>query len=739
MSRHVRDYRKETKEAEKQVQRHWPWPYPAGRIDPHTGSHDWQPWLSPPPEDQHRLKRYLNEPLKVNICADDNAAKKRAARHILHAGFRPFEDCRLPQPSDQFNEPPIFWMPGQPEGEKPSRPPDKCDLAPPPPTNPSRQKAIQCCSGPWHRASVVPILHRGNHDIVFLHPTQQGVDLLNNTPSYKVFDMRTGAAETIDNFRALNMVTQQGEIIAELATSDIITCYNDPQLCMFMTPLLRAAARRRGRGMVPMLILSYDDWGGRYPYFSFPQPVRHNAGIDKPLFMEDRLDSNSLLVSPRNANVLELASRVDCTMVNHAEGYLNVQVERKAVWSVNGFIARLRSLSLPGISHRIERDGQRIETCSKLVRDFAFMATAYYGFNRNTYYIQDAIRLPEVRDNVVNLVTALTWRAWDGREMDSILEALRCNRNYACSEWAAFPRTNLRTIWWPVFINYTGWPDNTTAFMRVLRELLQYQNVGDDIESQELGRRMRTLSGPEAFYSLIGPEPWYYRNGLLRRTAKRTDDVDYDQIHRTFHDVQELTRQGKLGSGPKRPEASVLREKESQATTIKLLTASRAHQDAWSAECGSTEERKARITQERQKREAVEAAAAARKQNFPALTTPAPPSSSSRRPAAGAAASTAAMAGAGLKSPSPPRAISPSRTARRSRTASPSATREAKAAPSGPRAATGAADPSTPTPSPQQPHPRNPNRLARSDAAQKRSREKSPSSPGTTSKEHQTK
>src|ERR1700712_236143 len=108
-------------------------------------------------------------------------------------------------------------------------------------------KAVHFGAGNIGRGFVGLILHNAGYEVVFADVNADLIDALAASRSYLVREVGAGAStSTVDNYRALNSATHEQDVVAEIATADIVTTAVGPNILRFVAPLIAAGLQRRG-------------------------------------------------------------------------------------------------------------------------------------------------------------------------------------------------------------------------------------------------------------------------------------------------------------------------------------------------------------------------------------------------------------------------------------------------------------------------------------------------------------
>lgn len=122
------------------------------------------------------------------------------------------------------------------------------------------KKAVHFGAGNIGRGFVGLILHNAGYEVVFADVNAELIDSLATTPSYRVIEVGEGAKTwTVDNYRALNSATHEQDVIAEIATADVVTTAVGPTVLRFIAPVIAAALAQRPAGLAPLAVMACEN------------------------------------------------------------------------------------------------------------------------------------------------------------------------------------------------------------------------------------------------------------------------------------------------------------------------------------------------------------------------------------------------------------------------------------------------------------------------------------------------
>jgi mannitol-1-phosphate 5-dehydrogenase len=122
------------------------------------------------------------------------------------------------------------------------------------------RKAVHFGAGNIGRGFVGLVLHNAGYEIVFADVAAELIDALNASPTYRVREVGVGGSTSVvDNYRALNSATHEAEVVAEIATADIVTTAVGPNILRFVAPLIARAIEARDPGRAPLAVMACEN------------------------------------------------------------------------------------------------------------------------------------------------------------------------------------------------------------------------------------------------------------------------------------------------------------------------------------------------------------------------------------------------------------------------------------------------------------------------------------------------
>ena len=121
-------------------------------------------------------------------------------------------------------------------------------------------KAVHFGAGNIGRGFVGLLLHEAGYEVVFADVAEDLINQLAAADSYQVHEVGDNpAVRTVENFRALNSSTQEADVIAEIATADIVTTAVGPHILKFVAPVIAKGIAARAAGLAPLQVMACEN------------------------------------------------------------------------------------------------------------------------------------------------------------------------------------------------------------------------------------------------------------------------------------------------------------------------------------------------------------------------------------------------------------------------------------------------------------------------------------------------
>ncbi|MEV7132711.1 mannitol-1-phosphate 5-dehydrogenase [Arthrobacter sp. NPDC093128] len=121
-------------------------------------------------------------------------------------------------------------------------------------------KAVHFGAGNIGRGFVGLLLHQAGYELVFADVAEDLISQLAAADSYDVHEVgEDPTVRTVDNFRALNSGTQEADVVAEIATADVVTTAVGPHILKFVAPVIAKGIAARAAGLAPLQVMACEN------------------------------------------------------------------------------------------------------------------------------------------------------------------------------------------------------------------------------------------------------------------------------------------------------------------------------------------------------------------------------------------------------------------------------------------------------------------------------------------------
>ena len=250
-------------------------------------------------------------------------------------------------------------------------------------------KAVHFGAGNIGRGFVGQLLHESGYEVVFADVADALIDALRDADSYTVHEIgATGRSHIVTDFRAVNSRTEEGALIEEIASADVVTTAVGPRVLPFVAPVIARGIQRR--------IESGDDVLGQpLAVFACENAINATDGLQAlvraalPEALADSLDATAVFA---NTAIDRIVPAQD-----PAAG-LDVTLEPFFEWVIDRSPFDGEPPAITGV-HWVDDLGPSIERKLFTVNT-AHATAAYHGFQRGVHSITDAMTDPAIRAEV---------------------------------------------------------------------------------------------------------------------------------------------------------------------------------------------------------------------------------------------------------------------------------------------------------------------------------------------------
>jgi len=236
-------------------------------------------------------------------------------------------------------------------------------------------KAVHFGAGNIGRGFVGLILHDAGYELVFADVNADLIDALSATPSYLVREVGAGASiREVSNYRALNSATNEVDVVAEIATADIVTTAVGPNILRFVAPLIAAGIAARSAALPPLAVMACENAINATDVLRAEVEKAGLGSLERAVFANTAVDR----IVPAQAE----------------DAGLDVTVETFFEWAIEAGPFGDGAPAIPA-AHFVDDLAPYIERKLFTVNT-GHATTAYHGFLAGATTISEAIALPTV-------------------------------------------------------------------------------------------------------------------------------------------------------------------------------------------------------------------------------------------------------------------------------------------------------------------------------------------------------
>jgi len=244
-------------------------------------------------------------------------------------------------------------------------------------------KAVHFGAGNIGRGFVGLLLHEAGYEVVFADVADALITALAAADSYQVHEVGDSpAVRTVDNFRALNSGTQEADVVAEIATADIVTTAVGPHILKFVAPAIAKGIAARAAGKAPLQVMACE-----------------NAINATDILREAIVQSWDEAAGPLDQAALFANTAVDRIVPNQEPGQgLDVTVETFYEWVIDRTPFGGAAPVIPGATF-VDQLGPYIERKLFTVNT-GHASAAYFGYEAGVGKISEAMADQDVAADV---------------------------------------------------------------------------------------------------------------------------------------------------------------------------------------------------------------------------------------------------------------------------------------------------------------------------------------------------
>lgn len=235
--------------------------------------------------------------------------------------------------------------------------------------------AVHFGAGNIGRGFVAQFLHESGYEVVFADVSDELIGALQSQPSYLVHEIGEGAQDhVVDGYRAINSRTHEDEVVAAIASADLVTTAVGARILAFVAPVIAKGLAARPGDARPLTVIACENAIGGTDILA--AEVRTHDPADNAIFANCAIDR----------------------IVPEQEGGLDVTIESFFEWVVDRTPFHGAEPEISGVTWVddlepfIERKLFTVNT--------AHAAAAYHGHDRGWVSIREALATPELQAEV---------------------------------------------------------------------------------------------------------------------------------------------------------------------------------------------------------------------------------------------------------------------------------------------------------------------------------------------------
>lgn len=122
------------------------------------------------------------------------------------------------------------------------------------------RKAVHFGAGNIGRGFIGLLEHEAGYEVVFADVNAELIDALDAQPSYLVHEVgEFGHDHTVTGYRAINSTEHPDDLIAEIATADIVTTAVGPTILRFVAPVIDKGIEARDPAAAPLAVMACEN------------------------------------------------------------------------------------------------------------------------------------------------------------------------------------------------------------------------------------------------------------------------------------------------------------------------------------------------------------------------------------------------------------------------------------------------------------------------------------------------
>jgi mannitol-1-phosphate 5-dehydrogenase len=235
--------------------------------------------------------------------------------------------------------------------------------------------AVHFGAGNIGRGFVAQFLHESGYEVVFADVSEELIGALQAQPSYLVHEIGEGARDhVVDGYRAINSATHEREVVAAIASADLVTTAVGARILRFVAPVLAKGLAARAADAAPLAVIACENAIGGTDILA--EEVRKIDPAENAVFANCAIDR----------------------IVPEQHGGLDVTIESFSEWVVDRTPFGGTEPGIAGVTW--VDDLQPFIERKLFTVNTAHAAAAYHGHDRGWVQIREALATPELQAEV---------------------------------------------------------------------------------------------------------------------------------------------------------------------------------------------------------------------------------------------------------------------------------------------------------------------------------------------------
>jgi len=235
--------------------------------------------------------------------------------------------------------------------------------------------AVHFGAGNIGRGFVAQFLHASGYEVIFADVSEELIGALQAQDSYKVIEVGQNAnTHIVDNYRAINPKTHEADVVAAIASAEIVTTAVGARILQFVAPVIAKGLAARADDAAPLIVIACEN------------AINGTDLLAGEVWKHDQAD-----------NAIFANCAID-RIVPEQHGGLDVTIESFYEWVVDrtpfsGTTPPIFGVTwVDDLAPFIERKLFTVNT--------AHAAAAYHGIDRGWVSIREALATPELQAEV---------------------------------------------------------------------------------------------------------------------------------------------------------------------------------------------------------------------------------------------------------------------------------------------------------------------------------------------------